>query len=622
MTNAFWLGFAFCAALFSGQPGEVPETYVVQPGDTCMGVAKKFFGSASEYPRLHQLNELGPLPHKLQPGTLLRLRADKPALNSDALLATFSSTVNTRSATMGEWKPARPQQPLFRGDEVHTLSGAFADILFQDASTLQMKQNALIVIYGGTSSKVHFRKAAGIQLLEGELGVSLANLRKPPAAIVTPSAEIAMRAKEALIHVDAQQTSRVSVHEGEAHVTAQGKSVRLQSGQGTRVKKNAAPEAPVPLPAPPSWVEEGTQAATAQLQWVQPASPPALFRVEVAQEAAFQNLLLEATTQECHFSLAELAPGTFYVRVRALSEAGLVSAPSPTKRLEVVRAEEASTQEAARGEAEEVPLEGEGVLKEVPAVAQEAWEAKRYAQAPAPSPEYVQPLAILRERRLGGLPLPSSYLPRHLQVNGSLDMDFSREKTGLSAAKMATRLDVPWKQGNAFVNVAFVNYASPHHSLLYPELATGTHMQFSLSQHWTAGWAADFSGRLNACCARPSALLRLRGMGILGYQTKAFSVSTTQGVAGEGVVKKSADFLHAAWIGSISASWHIRPKFLVAAQWDGQKISSHGLASAAAAGFRFLVGPTEIGVTGHAGLTSEGRSQWGDYGASLTLGIR
>jgi hypothetical protein len=106
-------------------------------------------------------------------------------------------------------------------------------------------------------------------------------------------------------------------------------------------------------------------------------------------------------------------------------------------------------------------------------------------------------------------------------------------------------------------------------------------------------------------------------MGVLGYQTGVFSVSTTQGVAGE-----YANSLHAAWIGSISASWHIWPNFLLAAQWDSQKTARKGFASAAATGFRLLVGPVEVGVTGHVGLTSEGRSQWGDYGVSLTFGIR
>jgi len=690
MTHAFWLGLLLGAATLAQTPSDIPETYVVQPGDTCMGIAKKFFGSTSEYSRVHALNELGPLPHNLKPGTVVRLRAkekdeDKASFPSDAVLAAFSATVNIRGATLREWTLAQPHQPLFRLDEVHTHSGASADILFKDSSMLRMKQNALIIIYGGASSKVRFRHTAGIQLLEGELGVSLADLRKPPAAIVTPSAEISMRAKEAIIDVDTQQTSRVSVQDGEAKITAQGKSVKLKSGQGTRVKKDAAPEPPMPLPQPPTWVDSrlhelhavhGAHKATVLVQWTAPPSQgPGLWRVEVAKDASFQNLLLETTTQALQHLLPELAPGTFYARVRALNEAGLISSPSPTKRLDILKVGEEDSTSAempggvpkvrgktplflSEGLPEDIHIFVDGVQVESPGVIEHpgiylaefktadgkqsvgveveasppefTLEADPEPPAPTPAPApaleagektldtpFVQPLAILRERRLGSLALPSSHLVRGFQLNTALDMDFSQWKAGVLAARLTARVDGPFPRGSYFLNSTLVNYLGSKDSLVYPEVAAGAHMQFPITKHWTTGMAADLSGNLKAHRAKEEIFLRLRAMGILGYQTKAFTVSTTQGVAGE-----RANFLHAAWIGSISASWHVRPKFLLAAQWDGQKTARRGFASAAAAGFRFLVGPAEMGVTGHAGLTSEGRSQWGDYGASLTLAIR
>jgi len=767
MTHVFLLGFFLNTAVFAQKPGEeIPETYVVQPGDTCMDIAKKFFGSASEYPRLHVHNDMGPLPHNLKPGSIVRLRAgtdkvdtqdkapqdkvrtqdkDKAALESDAVLTTFGATVNTRGAKMSEWQPAKPNQPLFRLDEVHTLSKAFANILFQDHSTLQMKQNALIIIYGGSSSKVRLSKTGGVQLLEGELGVSLADLRKPPAAIVTPSAEISVRANAALINVDATQTSRVSIQQGEAKITAKGKSVSLKSGQGTRVPKDAAPEPPSSLPEPPAWenapphelyVVHGTHKATAQLQWEKPLSP-VRYRVEVAKDALFQNPLLETTTEDTQIPLSELEPGTFYVRTRTVNETGLVSAPSSTRRLDVFKVGEASSaQETTDGLQGEAPLQMSQELPEdilifvngqqvpsplmiqhpgkylvefktldsqhstqtevevfppkftleigqnqegkpelqlhfeaaIPPDAkiwaqgldktivgsfsrqdEQTFKANLFGQrpyhlhvfwgefllsrlqeerveppTPVPTvkrepvfPSHAQPVAILRERRLGSMALPTPFLPQEFQLNTALDMDFFKEKERGNALRLSARLDGPFRQGSYFANLALVNYIGPNDSWVYPELAAGAQMQFPLTKQWTAGFASDFSGNLNIHRSRQESLLRLRAMGVLGYQAGAFSVSTTQGIAGE-----YANSLRAAWIGSISASWCILPKFLLAAQVDGQKTASKGFASAAAAGFRFLVGPVEMGLTGHAGLTSEGRSQWGDYGASLTLGIR
>ncbi|MCL2625570.1 MAG: FecR domain-containing protein [Cystobacterineae bacterium] len=765
MRRVVLLGLLLGSAAFAQQPS-IPETYVVQPGDTCMGIAKKFFGSASEYPRLHLYNDMGPLPHNHKPGSILRLRAVTPedakgtALKSDALLTMLRATVNMRGAKMREWKSAERNQPLFRLDEVHTLSNASADILFRDHSTLQMKQNALIVIYGGSSSKVRSKKAGGVKLLQGELGVSLADLRKPPAEIVTPSVEVSVRATQAIVEVDSEQTSRISVQQGEAKITAQGKSVRLKSGQGIRVKKNTPPGAPARLPSPPTWENSqmhelylacGTQKIASNLQWRPSPLSGNRYRVEVAQDSQFQGPVHEKITEHPEFPLSELPPGTFYVRMRTLNKTGLISPPSPAKRLDILQinatddfpSQPLETEDsiskvplslalnlpediqvfvdgkpaslplafqqpgnyllefrtldgqlAMRREVEAMPPKSTLDIHPTPTGEPELWlrfetpvpedaqlqalglgqtqvgpfirqDAQTFRAAvfgqnphvhvlwgdyplgsfqeemktpplppssdglppsPQPSarektsfPEYAQSTAILRERRLGSLALPSTYLPQRFQLNTAMDMDFVKEAD--TPLRLAARVDAPFRKGSAFANLTLVNSIGKNKTFAYPELAIGTQMQFPLTQHpsegWTAGFAVDLSGNLNIYRLSQETLLRLRAMGTFGYQTGGFSVSTTQGVATE-----YANSLRAAWIGSISASWRIWPKFLLAAQLDGQKTTSRGFASAAAVGFRLLVGPVELGLAGHAGLTAEGRSQWGDYGASLSLGIR
>ncbi|MCL2259607.1 MAG: FecR domain-containing protein, partial [Cystobacterineae bacterium] len=351
MKYVAFFGSLLSFAALAQQPNTIPETYVVQPGDTCMDIAKKFFGSASEYPRLHEYNDMGPLPHNLKPGSIIQLKeaalqkTTHATLKSDALLTASRATVHTRSAQIREWKLAERNQPLFRLDEVHTLSNASADILFRDHSSLQMKQNALIIIYGGSSSKVRFQKAGGVQLLHGELGISLTDLRKPPANILTPSVEVSVRATHAIVDVDSEQTSRVSIQKGEANITAQGKSVRLKSGQGIRVRKNTPPGAPQQLPPPPAWKNSQThelhlshaaQNLAPKLQWT-PSPSPGLYRVEVAQDNQFQKPIFEKITEQLEFLLSELPNGTFYVRARTIDELGLISSPSPPKRLDILK---------------------------------------------------------------------------------------------------------------------------------------------------------------------------------------------------------------------------------------------------------------------------------------------
>jgi len=112
--------------------------------------------------------------------------------------------------------------------------------------------------------------------------------------------------------------------------------------------------------------------------------------------------------------------------------------------------------------------------------------------------------------------------------------------------------------------------------------------EFPLKKQWTLVFGAAFSLSLRPRRVSHNSFLRLRFVGVLGYESGAFSVSATQGIAG-----KYANSLRMAWIGFISASWHIRPKFLLTAPWESQKTVDRGLASAAA-DFCFLVGPVEI----------------------------
>ena len=69
----FTLPLITLAASASAQ--EKPD-YTVVAGDTCEGVAKKVYGDPKRYDLLHEANpELGPMPHHLKAGMVLRTPA-------------------------------------------------------------------------------------------------------------------------------------------------------------------------------------------------------------------------------------------------------------------------------------------------------------------------------------------------------------------------------------------------------------------------------------------------------------------------------------------------------------------------------------------------------------------
>ncbi len=340
MTVVSWLALVVVAA--GQEPSPVPETWTVVAGDTCASIAQRFYGDARQYDRLHALNALGPLPHNLKPGLVLRLRAaDEPAAPPDeaeAQLTFLKPAVRTRHLV--DWNSAILGMDLFRLDEVNTLKGAGAEITFRDTSSVVLEERALVVI---TGERVPRRASAGIALADGELRLALAQLRTEALTVKTPAAELSLRAgpAEAVAGVDSTQTSRLSLFDGRAEVKAGTVTVQVPSGHGTRVRVGEAPEAPLPLPAQPIvetkqlvalWREGGVPAT---VTW-QPVDRAVLYRAQLARDAKFIDRVAELETSAREATFDGLGVGRYLARVIAVDERGLQSRPSSAAMVVVV----------------------------------------------------------------------------------------------------------------------------------------------------------------------------------------------------------------------------------------------------------------------------------------------
>ncbi|WP_155893806.1 FecR domain-containing protein [Cystobacter fuscus] len=321
------------------------DVYVVQPGDTCASVGRRFFGDASAgSAKLHALNSMGPPPHTLKPGTRLRIKGDP-----DARLTFVKPEVNSKRAGKPDWLHANTGQGLWRLDSVNTLRSAGAEVTFRDLTRLQMNENALVVIYGQeaqASDKV--KKSGAVELLQGELNVSLAELRGEPLGVKMPAATVDSRSRDLIVGVDAQQMTRLSVFDGQAEVAAQGQRVQVPRDHGTRVEKGKVPEKPRPLPEAPEWVGgvrsvrlllEGA-GVDETLPWA-PVPRAASYRVELARDERFNDRLHSETVpagpEPLKSVVPALAPGEYFARVRAVDAAGLLGRASAVRRVEVLR---------------------------------------------------------------------------------------------------------------------------------------------------------------------------------------------------------------------------------------------------------------------------------------------
>ncbi len=327
--------------LTTAAPTPIPETWTVKAGDSCDRIARAVWGDGKRLTDLHRWNDLGPPPHHLAPGMVLRLRAptELPLTGPDATLTFLKPAVRARHLV--DWQPALLGMGLFRLDEVNTLKGAGAALRFRDTSSLVLDENALIVVYGDAAPKKP-SEPTGVTLIDGELRLALAQMRAKPLALNTPGSGVFATGVQGVVAVDGAQTTRVSVFEGSSLISAKGVTVTVPQDHGTRVRQGQPPEPPRLLPespvlaAVPEVLVVGPDGlGSLALAWAK-APRAEQYRVQLARDEDFVDRVRDAWTGTIDATLDRLEPGALRVRVISFDEVGLQSRPSAVAQVELV----------------------------------------------------------------------------------------------------------------------------------------------------------------------------------------------------------------------------------------------------------------------------------------------
>jgi opacity protein-like surface antigen len=330
--------------------------YVVQPGDTCLGIAIRVLGDRAAYDLIHRYNPgMGPTPHNLVPGTVLKLPRPRPRdagqTTADAHLTDKRGPVAVQQPAAAMWQRALRGMALFRQWRVRSQQRASAEVTFRDGSSIQMRENTLVIIYG-PSSRPTLQRVVTTSLESGTLRTRLHELDRSTTLVVeTPSAESRVVAGSALLSVDQRGTSRVANHQGAAvrvrsrqNGRPRGRTVQVSEGMGSQVAPGREPSPPRKLPDPPAWVAgervfagEAGRGGQIHGAW-QPVATAVRYRVEIAADASGAQIVAstevpaEATRLEAH----GLPPGTYHVSVAAIDRDGFEGKPSPREAMTVV----------------------------------------------------------------------------------------------------------------------------------------------------------------------------------------------------------------------------------------------------------------------------------------------
>ncbi|HWB51590.1 MAG TPA: FecR domain-containing protein [Stellaceae bacterium] len=178
---------------------------------------------------------------------------------ADAQIGAAALVVNKVTGTLAsthEQAALRAGIDVFQNETISTGETSASKVLFQDRTELSVGPMSEVVLDRFVFDPDPTRSQVAVSVAKGVARFSTGLLPKADYELRTPTATIGIRGTLLTITVSANKTSTVSVEEGSAFVSAQGRTVTVGAGYSTLVRPGMPPTPPIASPPLPSIATE------------------------------------------------------------------------------------------------------------------------------------------------------------------------------------------------------------------------------------------------------------------------------------------------------------------------------------------------------------------------------
>ncbi len=295
-------------------------TYRVEAHDTLIGLSAKYLvgpGAAAQVQRINRIRD----PRRIPVGTMLAiprrlLRFELVALR----VATFSGPVSLG----GGGAPDRGQV-MGEGMEIGTGANGFVTLAGADGSRVSLPSHSRVRIK--ESRRYLINRAASIELevLRGRAEVSAA--KQAPQGQFRLRSPVAVSAVRGTVfrvgYAEERATGTTEVIEGLVGVATPKAGLDVAAGFGASARGDGevAQESLLPAPEAPGAgrVQTDPQVSFA----LAPIGGAAGYRVQIARDAGFMDVIAEATGAEPRASFAGIGNGRLFMRANAIAASGI-----------------------------------------------------------------------------------------------------------------------------------------------------------------------------------------------------------------------------------------------------------------------------------------------------------
>jgi len=276
---------------------------------------------------------------------------DGPGEALTAVLSRTRRSVKDKPASAIAWRSAREGIRLENGHAVQTFDRSTAVISFTEGSELRLGENSLVVLKSWKQSSRGRRRRASLIVLDGTLQGKVAVPGDESLDLEILAASGASRIEtttapgestEFRLQMNDDGSSTVSLYEGAMEVATPEGRLRLDENRSVTLTRAGGIGAPQALPAVPhldaprpgALFSYRTLPPPVQFRWQQVQGAQG-YRLWIARDAGFVDLVHEARLVEPAFQHGNLKAGDYYWKVSALREA-LEGPSSAAARLRLV----------------------------------------------------------------------------------------------------------------------------------------------------------------------------------------------------------------------------------------------------------------------------------------------
>jgi hypothetical protein len=318
------------SAARAATPSDPPVRYVVQKGDTLIGLGRAYLRRPGDYRPVQTANQIS-RPNVLPVGKTLQI--DQRLLKTTpiaASLSAFSGKVEVE--TNGQRAPARAGMAILEGQRIITGPGAFATFEMEDASRVTLPSNTTVRVERLHTVVLTNAPQRVFRLDEGRGTVSATPNGNPNARfeVRTPVSISAVRGTEFRVGAvgDKAQTEVIKGGVGVGLGQSDPTGTPVPAGFGVTATPVGV-SLPIALLPPPKLGEGGQTQGDRTVHFaVQPVAGAAAYRLQLSRDAGFVDLFSEVTQPQPTVDFGALENGTYFIRLTALDGGGLEGLPA------------------------------------------------------------------------------------------------------------------------------------------------------------------------------------------------------------------------------------------------------------------------------------------------------